>query len=298
MRKPASESFPGSLTPAPASAKALRYKNLRYGCKLCPSKVFSQLAAPAKSKTREPAVEGHVRRQHPQEARRWRRIAYRWGVRAYYTDATTADIRKPSELPPVTNDDDTEDEDKEHANGALVATTGYVYADEQLIDPGIQLRSHTDRMDVGGEKYIKTESNDVSVWKFGGETSDALDMNPPTFNEGGIADTEFAPQTTVNATTCIEADQPPNSLSYNSQGHGQDTQNVTEIARSLQLLPAIQLTPNSIHKRHCKLFRFTTYRPPHADLIRTGATPNPSSISCASRRSDIIPAAATRISPL
>lgn len=173
-----SQASPGPLvhTPASAPSKRLRYKNLRYGCKLCPDKVFSQLAAPLKSRTRESAVEGHVRKQHPTQAKRWRRVAYRWGVRAYYTDRTTADIRNPAELPPVMENDDTEEEDHvdgEHTDGQVTASR-YVPADEQPIDPGLQTSSEADREDSG--PHVKTEHGGPALYQYPDQDLKASDF--------------------------------------------------------------------------------------------------------------------------
>jgi len=187
-----SQALPGSLvyTPASAPSKRLRYKNLRYGCKLCPDKVFSQLAAPLKSRTRESAVEGHVRKQHPAEAKRWRRVAYRWGVRAYYTDRTTADIKDPAELPPVMENDDTEEEDhvdEVHATDGQVTASAYIPADEQPIDPGLQTSPEADRKDSG--PHIKTEHGGPALYQYPNQDLKASDSTSVSAVQYSAADT-------------------------------------------------------------------------------------------------------------
>lgn len=220
-----SKASPASLTLRPASAptKRLRYKNLRYGCKLCPDRVFSQLAAPLKSRTRESAVEGHVRRHHPNEAKRWRRIAYRWGVRAYYTDLTTADIRNPSELPPVIEDDDMDEKDHTdgvHVTDSQVAAPGYVYADEQPIDPELQTEPEADRPDSACSPYVKTEDGDPSVYPYAQQDLNASDPISASIVQYSMANTStpgYMPQTQMSAAINTGFARPPMTGSSDSQ---------------------------------------------------------------------------------
>jgi len=220
-----SKASPASLTFTRASAptKRLRYKNLRYGCKLCPDRVFSQLAAPLKSRTRESAVEGHVRRHHPNEAKRWRRIAYRWGVRAYYSDLTTADIRNPSELPPVMEDDDVDEQDHEdgnHVAGSQVVTSRYVYADEQPIDPELQTEPEADRPGSPCSPYVKTEDDDLSVYPYAQQDLDASNLisaSAVQYPMGNTLTTGYMAQTQMGATVNTGFARPPTTGSSDNQ---------------------------------------------------------------------------------
>ncbi|KAK5944535.1 hypothetical protein PMZ80_003817 [Knufia obscura] len=198
--------------------RQLRYQNLRYGCKLCPQRVFSQLSAPYKSKTRESAVEGHVRKQHPEHTRRWRKIAYRWGVRAYYTDHTTADIKNPTELPPVMEyDDDDEDEDEEEeeaqddTDATALAVSGYAYADELSIDSSLHAGTDADRRSLPDGRYIKTENRDVAVYEYiqNASTPDEYTSSlGQRYRTVSTPDTDIIPQTLMGAMTDPVGDIP------------------------------------------------------------------------------------------
>lgn len=249
MRKPAGKaalSASSTLGQAPTHAKHLRYKNIRYGCKLCPSKVFSQLAAPARSRTRESAVEGHVRRHHPREVRHWRKIAYRWGVRAYYTDYTTADIRNPSELPPVMENDDEEggqdEQDEADSSTAPILTSGFDHANEHPIDSRLQTEFQADIKEGAGGQYIKVEDGEVSVWKYVrnavGTQSEDVDGFGEHYSHANTPNTDYTSLTTMDTAINTRAEE-PRTVEYGNQ----EVPHRAGDADGRQLLPPIQLPP-------------------------------------------------------
>ena len=129
---------------ADPSPPKIKYRNLRYGCRLCPHQQFSQLSAGSK-RNRQSAVECHIRTHHPQHGAIWRRIAYKWGHRVYYDNNTSADVHNPRDLPaakPVKEEED----DQQDTVAEQTNASGYVYADGQAVDLGPQAATNL----VGG----------------------------------------------------------------------------------------------------------------------------------------------------